>query len=83
MVAKKRKTFPARVRVRDSIVTQDCEKITTMIRYQKYQSKREGLTKDMWYVRAVSAETVDLERFFDTVSHSKLMEILSRTVKDG
>ena len=26
---------------------------------------------------------VDLERFFDTVSHSKLIEILSRTIKDG
>ncbi len=26
---------------------------------------------------------LDLERFFDTVSHSKLMEILSRTIKDG
>lgn len=26
---------------------------------------------------------LDLERFFDTVSHSKLMEVLSRTVKDG
>lgn len=24
-----------------------------------------------------------LERFFDTVSHSKLIEILSRTIKDG
>ncbi len=32
-----------------------------MIRYQKYQSKREGQTKNMWYVRAVSDETVDLE----------------------
>ena len=26
---------------------------------------------------------LDLERFFDTVSHSKLMEILIRTIKDG
>ena len=26
---------------------------------------------------------LDLERFFDTVSHSKLVEILSRTIKDG
>lgn len=25
----------------------------------------------------------DLERFFDTVNHSKFMEILSRTIKDG
>ena len=26
---------------------------------------------------------LDLDRFFDTVSHSKLVEILSRTIKDG
>ena len=26
---------------------------------------------------------MDLERFFDTVSHSKLIEVLSRTIKDG
>lgn len=26
---------------------------------------------------------LDLERFFDTVNHSKLIEIISRTVKDG
>jgi retron-type reverse transcriptase len=26
---------------------------------------------------------MDMEKFFDTVSHSKLIEILSRTVKDG
>ncbi len=32
------------------------------------------------YVQAVD---MDLEKFFDTVSHSKLIEVLSRTVKDG
>ncbi len=26
---------------------------------------------------------MDLEKFFDTVSHSKLIEMLSRTIKDG
>ena len=26
---------------------------------------------------------MDLEKFFDTVNHSRLIEILSRTVKDG
>jgi len=26
---------------------------------------------------------MDLERFFDTVGHSKLIEVLSRTIKDG
>ncbi len=29
------------------------------------------------------AVEMDLEKFFDTVSHSKLMEVLSRTIKDG
>ena len=32
------------------------------------------------YVYVVS---MDLEKFFDTVNHSKLMEVLSRTIKDG
>lgn len=32
------------------------------------------------YVYAVD---IDLERFFDTVSHSKLTEVLSRKIKDG
>lgn len=29
------------------------------------------------------AVDMDLEKFFDTVSHSKLVEVLSRTIKDG
>lgn len=29
------------------------------------------------------AVDMDLEKFFDTVSHSKLIEVLSRTIKDG
>jgi len=32
------------------------------------------------YVYAVD---IDMERFFDTVSHSKLIEVLSQTIKDG
>ena len=35
---------------------------------------------DEGYVYVVS---VDLEKFFDTVKHSKLIEVLSRTIKDG
>ena len=35
---------------------------------------------DEGYVYVVS---VDLEKFFDTVNHSKLIEVLSRTIKDG
>lgn len=30
-----------------------------------------------------NAVDMDLEKFFDTVNHSKLIEVLSRTVKDG
>jgi retron-type reverse transcriptase len=26
---------------------------------------------------------MDLEKYFDTVSHSKLIEVLSRTIKGG
>jgi len=32
------------------------------------------------YVYAVD---MDLEKYFDTINHSKLIEILSRTIKDG
>lgn len=35
---------------------------------------------DDGYVFVVS---MDLEKFFDTVNHSKLIEVLSRTIKDG
>jgi RNA-directed DNA polymerase len=37
-------------------------------------------TSQKGYVYAVD---MDLEKFFDTVNHSKLIEVLSRTVKDG
>jgi RNA-directed DNA polymerase len=32
------------------------------------------------YIYVIS---MDLEKFFDTVSHSKLIEVISRTIKDG
>ena len=35
---------------------------------------------DEGYVYVVS---IDLEKFFDTVNHSKLIEVVSRTIKDG
>lgn len=31
----------------------------------------------------IYAVDIDLERYFDTVNHSKLIEVLSRTIKDG
>jgi len=39
---------------------------------------REYITEGYRY-----AVDMDLEKFFDTVSHSKLTEVLSRTIKDG
>ena len=35
---------------------------------------------DEGYIYAVD---MDLEKFFDTVNQSKLIEVLSRTIKDG
>ena len=32
-----------------------------MIRYKKYQSKREGVTKDLWYARSAPTETIDID----------------------
>ncbi|MGW8179803.1 MAG: group II intron reverse transcriptase/maturase, partial [bacterium] len=46
--------------------------------HQALRKCREYITEG--YVYAVD---IDLERFFDTVSHSKLMEVLSRRIKDG
>lgn len=46
--------------------------------HQALEKCREYITEG--YVYAVD---LDLEKFFDTVNHSKLVEILSRTVKDG
>ena len=46
--------------------------------HQALRKCREYITNG--YVYAVD---IDLERFFDTVSHSKLIEVLSRTIKDG
>jgi group II intron reverse transcriptase/maturase len=39
---------------------------------------REAITEGYRY-----AVDIDLEKFFDRVSHSKLIEVLSRTIKDG
>lgn len=46
--------------------------------HQALRKCREYITQG--YVYAVD---IDLERFFDTVSHSKLIEVLSQTIKDG
>lgn len=46
--------------------------------HQALRKCKEYITEGYSY-----AVDLDLEKFFDKVSHSKLMEILSRTVKDG
>jgi len=46
--------------------------------HQALYKCREYITEGYKY-----AVDIDLERFFDTVSHSKLTEVLSRKIKDG
>jgi len=46
--------------------------------HQALQKCQDYITKGYSY-----AVDLDLERFFDTVNHSKLIEVLSRKVKDG
>lgn len=53
--------------------------------FRPKRSAHQALRKCREYISAgyTYAVDLDLESFFDTVSHSKLIEILSRTVKDG
>lgn len=46
--------------------------------HQALQKCRDYITAGYGY-----AVDLDLEKFFDTVNHSKLIEVLSRTVRDG
>lgn len=46
--------------------------------HQALEACRRHITEGCVYVG-----DVDLEQFFDTVNHSKLIEVLSRTIKDG
>lgn len=53
--------------------------------FRPRRNAHQALRKCQDYITAgyVQAVDMDLEKFFDTVSHSKLIEVLSRTVKDG
>ena len=53
--------------------------------FRPHRSAHDALLKCGEYISSGYVFTVDmdLEKFFDTVSHSKLIEILSRRVKDG
>jgi len=53
--------------------------------FRPHRSAHDALLKCGEYISEGYVFTVDmdLEKFFDTVSHSKLIELLSRTVKDG
>ncbi len=53
--------------------------------FRPHRSAHDALLKCGEYISAGYVFTVDmdLEKFFDTVCHSKLIEILSRTIKDA
>lgn len=53
--------------------------------FRPHRSAHDALLKCGEYISAGYVFTVDmdLEKFFDTVCHSKLIKILSRTIKDG
>jgi len=53
--------------------------------FRPKRSAHQALRKCRQYITEGSSYAVDLdmEKFFDTVSHSKLIEVLSRTIKDG
>ena len=53
--------------------------------FRPKRSAHQALRKCQDYITEgyIYAVDIDLERFFDTVNHSKLIEVLSRTIKDG
>jgi RNA-directed DNA polymerase len=53
--------------------------------FRPKRSAHQALRKCQDYITQgyIYVVDIDLERFFDTVNHSKLIEVLSRTIKDG
>ena len=79
----------------DRVIQQGIAQVLTPIYEPKFsetsygfrpgRSAHDALRKSLEYLREGYVWTVDmdLEKFFDTVNQSKLMEILSRDIKDG
>lgn len=79
----------------DRVIQQGIAQVLTPIYEPKFaetsygfrpgRSAHDALRKSLEYLREGYVWTVDmdLEKFFDTVNQSKLMEIMSRDVKDG
>jgi group II intron reverse transcriptase/maturase len=51
--------------------------------FRPKRNAHQALKKCKAYITEGYSYALDLEKFFDKVNHSKLIEILSRTVKDG
>ena len=53
--------------------------------FRPKRSAHQAISKCQQYIQEgyIYAVDMDLEKYFDTINHSKLIEILSRTVKDG
>lgn len=79
----------------DRLVQQATNQVLTIIYEPQFSRRSFGFRpkRDCWRalreVQKIVDEgykyvvDLDLERFFDTVNHSKLIELLSRTIKDG
>jgi RNA-directed DNA polymerase len=53
--------------------------------FRPRRSAHQAIRKCQQYIQEgyIYAVDMDLEKYFDTINHSKLIEILSRTIKDG
>ena len=69
----------------DRMVQQAIAQVLTSYGFRPKRSAHDAIRKCREYLNAGYVWTVDmdLEKFFDTVNQSKLLEVLSRTVRDG
>ena len=63
----------------------ECQFSESSFGFRPKRSQHDALKRCKEYVEEgyVYVVSMDLEKFFDTVNHSKLIEILSRSIKDG